>query len=192
MGPGATVIPGAVLAGGSSRRMGRTKALIDIDGVPMAGRVATALAAGGCDDVAVIGGSSAELQPLGLRIVADMHPGAGPLGGVITALRHFATAPHVLVAACDLPMLDGAAVRDLLDAARSHPGSDVVVAYTNRIEPTLAVWNRTSVDAVVTMFDEGTRAVEKALARLDTRLVHLPSTALLNVNWPADVPGSSQ
>ena len=49
-------VAGAVLVGGASRRMGRPKALIEVDGSPMVVRVAAALSAGGCAPVRLIGG----------------------------------------------------------------------------------------------------------------------------------------
>ena len=49
------MLVGVVLTGGASRRMGRTKALVEIDGVPMAARVAAALAGAGCESVVLLG-----------------------------------------------------------------------------------------------------------------------------------------
>ncbi len=100
---------GAVLTGGASRRMGRTKALIDIDGVPMAGRVAAALRGAGCISVVAYGGSPVELDTLGMPILPDRYPGTGPLGGVLGVLELFAASDFdvggVFVTACDLPAL---------------------------------------------------------------------------------------
>ena len=54
---------GAVLCGGASRRMGTDKALVEVDGVPMAERVAGALHAGGCAPVVFVGGDGARAGP---------------------------------------------------------------------------------------------------------------------------------
>ncbi|MET0580139.1 MAG: NTP transferase domain-containing protein, partial [Ilumatobacteraceae bacterium] len=77
---------GAVLTGGSSRRMGTDKAFVEVDGVPMAERVAAALSGGGCSPVSYVGGDVALLARFGRTVHADRFPGAGPLGGVLTAL----------------------------------------------------------------------------------------------------------
>ncbi|TML12241.1 MAG: hypothetical protein E6G39_12150 [Actinobacteria bacterium] len=77
---------GAVLAGGSSSRMGRDKALIEVAGEPLVQRVARALTAAGAERVVVIGGDRRRIEALGLEVVADRFPGEGPLGGVLTAM----------------------------------------------------------------------------------------------------------
>ena len=56
--PGDTGIAfaGAVLTGGRSSRMGRDKATLPVDGVPMAARVADALRRAGAEPVLAVGG----------------------------------------------------------------------------------------------------------------------------------------
>ena len=184
-------VAGAILAGGASRRMGRTKALIDVDGVPMAQCVARALAAGGCKDIALVGGSPLELAALELPVVADGVPGEGPLGGIISALGHFTEVSHVLVAACDLPLLDAGTVRNLLHAAQANPGRAATAAQPDRVEPALVVWSRACLDELVALFDGGERAVHRVLDQIDTQTVQVASRAMTNVNRPPDVPGSS-
>lgn len=66
--------------------MGCDKALIEIDGRPMAARVADALRAGGCAPVLAVGGDGHALAAVGLVPVTDRWPGEGPLGGLATAL----------------------------------------------------------------------------------------------------------
>ncbi len=170
--------------------MGSTKALVPVDGVPMAQRVATALVNGGCDGIALIGGAATEFQSMAIPFVADAHPHEGPLGGIITALVHFASASHVLVAACDLPMLDTATVQILIAAARARPDIAATVAQTDRIEPALVVWNRAAIDDLVKLFGDGERAVHRALDRLETQAVPVAAGPLANVNRPTDVPNS--
>ena len=181
------LVSGAVLTGGRSRRFGRDKALEPVDGVAMAVRVAEALLAGGVGGpVMAIGGDRARLAAAGLDVWPDDHPGEGPLGGILTALGR-ARSPVVVVAACDLPWLDGDSVAVVVAALAD--GIDVAVARTDRLEPLLGAW-RVADAAPVTAaaFAAGERAVHGALARLRVVEVAVPSASLRNVNHPGDLP----
>ena len=186
-------VVGAVLTGGASRRMGRDMAQLEVDGVAMARRVASALSAGGCDPVFAVGGDPGALGVLGLDVVADQWPGEGPLGAIVTALTRTATlAPgsSTFVAACDLPLLDGATVRALV-AAAAAPGSvsaAVVAARTRAIEPLCAIWRPAALPLLRASFDDGERSVVRALERLLVATEDVDANALRNVNVPADVP----
>jgi molybdopterin-guanine dinucleotide biosynthesis protein A len=67
--------------------MGRDKAFVVVDGEPMVVRVARALQGAGAAEVVAVGGDEAGLSAVGLAHLPDDHPGEGPLGGVLTALR---------------------------------------------------------------------------------------------------------
>ncbi|HEX4983058.1 MAG TPA: molybdenum cofactor guanylyltransferase [Ilumatobacteraceae bacterium] len=186
-------VAGAVLVGGASRRMGRPKALIGVDGSPMAVRVAGALSAAGCAPVRLIGAIPNDTGPsdmvllpddIAYPIVEDRWPGEGPLGGVITALID--VGGDVVVAACDLPDLDAATVRAIRDA-RGADRADAVVATTDRLEPALARWNHRALDPLTAIFATGERALHTALGLLDIVEVAVDPAAMRNVNTPGDL-----
>ena len=177
-------VAGAVLTGGASRRMGRNKALVEVDGQPMAVRVTRALDGAGCRPVVVIGGDLAARATLGLSGRADDYPGDGPLGAIITALEHAAPCP-VLVAACDLPWLDVATVVALIAAHRDD--IDVVAAATDRIEPLLSRWSPSALEHARAAFAAGDRAVHVVLEGLRVHTVEVAPSALRNVNRPDDL-----
>ena len=165
-------VDGALLAGGRSSRMGRDKALVEVDGVPMAARVAATLVAAGCDRIFTIGGD-ARLAQLGPPVTADSYPGEGPLGGIVTALRT-ATADVVLVVACDMPFLDPSQVRALIDALGKASGAAVAVATAGGVlQPLVAAWRRRSLEVVERLFDGGERSPRRAIAQLDHVKVEL-------------------
>ncbi|MFV0308630.1 MAG: molybdenum cofactor guanylyltransferase [Desertimonas sp.] len=181
---------GAVLCGGGSRRMGQDKALLRLDRVPMAERVALALEAGGCAEVVMIGGDEAGLRAaIGRRWAPDRWPGEGPLGGLITALEA-AEGRGAVVSACDLPDLDGPTVRALLDAADAAPSDvDAVVAATEH--PHLLAWWRPGAQARLTeLFVAGERGIRRAQRRVRVIEVAVEPHTMRNVNEPADLaPG---
>ena len=94
--------------------MGRDKALLSYRGRALGQSVARLVeqAAGAVTLV----GNSQLAEILGFPAIADLHPGEGPLGGILTALDH-TRSDWNLVAACDMPELSAAFLGRLLDAA---------------------------------------------------------------------------
>jgi molybdopterin-guanine dinucleotide biosynthesis protein A len=165
---------GAVLTGGASTRMGRDKALVEVDGVAMAERVASALRGAGARDVGRIGSD-----------VPDLYPGAGPLGGIITALR-WAGDEDVVVAPCDMPWIEAAHVAALIGAL----SDDVDVAVSQ--QHLFAAWQPSALTALEAAFAAGERAPKRALARLRVRAVELGDGAWSrDVDSPQDLPDRS-
>jgi molybdopterin-guanine dinucleotide biosynthesis protein A len=169
--------------------MGTDKAFVEVDGVAMAERVARALVSGGCAPVAFVGGDSVGLARFGRPAHADRWPGEGPLGGVLTALAA-ANGDDVVVAACDLPFLDGPTVRQLVGAIRDRGGEgvDVVVARTERLEPALACWSAGAVDDIVRRWERGVRALHEVIGSVRHVEVAVDGAVLRNVNTPSDLP----
>jgi molybdopterin-guanine dinucleotide biosynthesis protein A len=180
-------VHGVVLAGGRSSRMGRDKALIEIDGVAKAAREAAALGAGGCERVWCQGGDAAALGAAGLDVVPDGRPSGGPLAAIADALAT-AAPDAIVVAACDLVDLDPASVAALL-AVSAGGGADIVAASDHDGPHLLCVVRPSALAALNAALDGGVRSYRQALDRLGATTVELPSAALRNVNTPADLPG---
>jgi len=176
-----------VLTGGGSERMGRDKALLAIDGTPMALRVADALERAGATRVRCVGGDRTALRAVGLDVVDDDHPGAGPLGGILTALR-VSTAPVTLVSPCDLiePPPDGFAA--LMAALGTTPLALVSVPSTDGAwRPLPCALRRTALAELGAAFDVGERAVHRAFAALER--VEVESGPFPDADTPGDLPG---
>lgn len=180
-------VAGAVLVGGASRRMGRDKATLPWGSATMGGRSVDALERAGCRPVVAVGGQPDIHEALAVELVADLYPGEGPLGGIITALRRF-PGRFVAVVACDLPWLEPDVVRSLADACRRATAADVALALTDRPQPLLAVWAPTALPALIRVFEEGERAMHGALRGLTAVTVAARPEVVRNVNSPADVP----
>ncbi len=180
----------AILAGGRSSRMGRTKALIEIDGRAMADRVLDAARSVGADPVVVIGGDPTELAGLSAPVIADPSPGDGPVAGVLGALAHFdGVADRVLVLPCDLAHVDASTLLPLLDAEAGDGFSKVWVAATDRLEPMCAIWSVEAAARVQQLFDAGERALHRVIGELPHVAVTVDADGLRNINAPTDLPG---
>ena len=152
--------------------MGTDKAVL------MAHVAVAALSEAGIDEVVRIGGAAGD--------VVDDHPGEGPLGGIITALRH-ASDDVVMVLACDLPSIDGPPVAAVLGALGPH--HDVAAPPG---EPLCAAYRRACLPVLERLFDAGERSPRRALSSLRVATVEVPDPArLIDVDAPTtDVLGT--
>ena len=181
---------GAVLAGGASRRMGRDKAFIEIDGVSLLQRAVTALSDAGASSVIVVGGDAKKVERLGLVHVEDLWPHQGPLGGIITALRN-TSASRVAILSCDLTGASAMAIAAVLQVLGD---ADVAVPVVGRQGEWLhAVWQRSALPALERSFFGGERAPQRAVSELqvnqlrdgDPRWFH-------DADYPHDLPDGAQ
>jgi molybdopterin-guanine dinucleotide biosynthesis protein A len=187
---------GVVLTGGASTRMGRDKALLEVDGRPLAGTVASTLRAAGGAPVLAVGGDAERLAALGIEVLPDLHPGMGPLGGLLTALAGART-EVVVVLACDLPGVDEHSVRSVVRALVADPG--LAAAWPVEEGPAGGVvehvlhgaWRApAAVEVLRAAFDAGERSVRRAAAGLATREVRgIEPATLRNANRPEDLLG---
>ena len=168
--------------------MGATKALVPVDGVPMARRVGEVLLDAGCSSVVLVGGDAEELGVIGWPVIDDVVVGGrGPAAGVHAALTYWDGVDGVVVVACDLPALGAEQIAALLQAFQaSEP--DVAVARAGRIQPACAVWSPRMREPVETSLVSGVSALHRIIGAAEHVVeVDLPEESLHNVNTPSDL-----
>ena len=134
------MLTACIQAGGQSSRMGEDKALKRFLGRPLIQRVVERLAPV-ADELIVTTNRPEDYSFLDLRLIPDLKPGRGALGGLYTAIAS-ASNPFVAVVACDMPF----ASAKLIEAATNlmvQEGADVVIAKSEEgYEPLHAVYRR--------------------------------------------------
>ena len=149
----------AILAGGKSRRMGQDKALTPFLGRPLIFQVLDRLATL-AEEMIVVAPASGEFLSLGPRIVPDLLPARGPLGGLYTALFS-ASHPVVIVVGCDMPFVSA----DLLvyegDILSSENMDAVIPSSDKDPEPLHGIYRR----------DACLPAVQESLDRGEGRMI---------------------
>ncbi len=129
-----------IQSGGQSTRMGEDKALKNFLGKPLIQRVIDQLAPI-ADEIIVTTNRPDNYKFLNCRLVSDLKPNRGALGGLYTAIAS-ATNSFVGVVACDMPF----ASRKLFEGATKimvAENADVVIAKTNEgYEPFHALYRR--------------------------------------------------
>jgi len=181
-----------VLTGGRSSRMGVDKALVPIDGQPLALRVAVEVAKV-CSSVSLVGDPE-KYRALGLPVVADEFPGLGPLAGIEAALR-VTEADWNLLVACDMPALNPSLLGELFAACTEcnpdeagHPDGALPQYADGRVEPLCAVYHRRCHASIRAALESGVRKVADALQALEIRYVRVASDApFANLNTPEDL-----
>jgi len=158
--------------------MGEDKALVRVDGVALAKRVADVLAQAGCTPVTLVG-RQPTLAALGLPVLTESADDHHPLWGVSAALESL-SAPLALFAPCDLIQLDVRALTSLLAA-----GGPCVAQGPERIHPLLCVLPR-ELSASARLIAEQGGSAHSLVAELPR--VPIAAEALWDANRPVDLP----
>lgn len=182
------VVNGVVLVGESSRRMGRPKQLLVHNGMTFSERAVAAMK-NHVDQVVLSGSGQLPEAIEDLLRLADPPGVAGPLAGVLAAMR-WAPGAAWVVAACDMPRISEAAVRWLLDQRRPGTWSILPRSREGRVETLLAVYEP-QVRSLLEAQAAGGRWGLKHLAEDDRVVCPTPPVELadcwINVNTPEDV-----
>jgi molybdopterin-guanine dinucleotide biosynthesis protein A len=187
----AVPIASFILAGGVSSRMKRDKALLEIGGVPLLLRTARLLES--LAGAPTVVGDPAAYESFAMPVIADDWPGAGPLGGIATALRA-SSKPWNLVVACDLPYLTGEWLRFLVARAVLSAADAVVPLSAKGAEPLCAMYHKRGEPAIRAALESGIRKVTDGLLKIRVETIALAewkafdSEGLLfkNMNLPRD------
>lgn len=177
--------------------MGADKAFVEVGGAPMVVRAVEALRAAGPATVLVVGGDAVRLEALGLDAVGDLHPGEGPLGGVIAALgaldSHGDALDAVVTLPCDVISPDAAAARRVVEALAAVPAADLAVPLGGDVPQWAhAAWRHRCLRPLSEAFEEGARALRVAALRLRTVTVDVPGDGWFrDADRPEDLPGQA-
>ena len=189
-------VPGIVLAGGASRRLGQDKALVRLGGRRLVDRVAARLA----PQVSALAisrhdGLLDEPRP-GATLLADAPgPRDGPLAGLLAGLdwaaAHHRAATHAVTVAVDSPFLPVDLV-ERLAAARVAAGTEACVAESGgRRHPVACLWPVAARHALREELErDGSRRVGLFLDRFRPAVVRWPAEPVdpfLNVNTAEDL-----
>ncbi len=166
-----TGVAGAVLAGGESRRMGRDKAELVVDGTTLLFRQIDLLRASGAAPLVVSCGKTARQVPSGVACVPDRYPNAGPLAGIHAALEAL-HAPHLAVLAVDMPRIDASWFGWLHGFCKPGMGA-IAVHPDGHYEPLAAIYPREALPEMEARLRRGEFILQSlATALINAGLLH--------------------
>lgn len=172
------MVVGALLAGGESRRMGRDKAGVLLDGKTLAEHALAALRA--VSDRQVVLGHGRGC-PDDVPRLPDAEPGQGPSAGLRALLASGLGDLYVLLPV-DMPGVRAEHLAKLL-AARGEARA-VCFARAGRLEPLPCA---IATDAVLPAGERSLHALLSANALVTVELSETDAAALRNINSPADL-----
>jgi molybdopterin-guanine dinucleotide biosynthesis protein A len=182
---------GIILAGGTSSRLGRDKASIQVAGLSLIERVIQRLRTV-VTDIVLVANEPDRFSHLGLPVAEDVYHGVGTLGGLHAGLNA-TRAAYGLVVGCDMPFLNPALLRYMIS---QRAGYDVVIPRIGKYyEPLHAIYARRCLPAIERTILSGRRRVLDAFTEARVQIIDQDRVALydprglsfFNVNTPGDL-----
>jgi len=189
-----------VLAGGKGLRLGRDKVQETVGNSNLLQRALSQLTPFNCDIIIVTAGAKSLPQVngyKGFRIVTDIYPGKGALGGIYTGLAE-SNSPYNLVVACDMPFLNQALLRYMMELSA---GFDLVVPRLGElVEPLHAVYARNCLAPIERLLGRDNLEVRALFDLVKVRYVEASEIdrfdpqhlSFFNVNTEADLEKACQ
>ncbi len=177
----------AVLVGGASKRFGRNKLLEPVgDGVMLVDRPIAALREIFGVRVTLIGQCDPALAARADLHIPDVWPGAGPAGGIASALEHFGCSIFVL--AGDMPSITAEAVRNVLACAEQFPDAVAALGHTGQYEPCVGVYRKAALDPLRRSLEEGhSGSVVSRLSGFHIAATAVDAREVANANTAAEL-----
>ena len=184
-----TAYTAIILAGGKSRRFGRDKALLEVNGSGVM-EIIIEKCRPLFSEILLAGGQRNDLNFPGVRLVEDIHPGIGPLGGLHAGLRE-CTSEVCFATACDMPNFHLPLVTKLLEACE---GYDAAVLKTGeRTHPLFAAYKKSVLPTVERLLSQNVYSVLRLLDELRVGYIQLPGgeanpigRPTFNINYKED------
>jgi molybdenum cofactor guanylyltransferase len=177
---------GVILAGGLGRRIGGSKAVVELCGRPLICYPLDAMR-GAVREVRIVAKADTELPSLpGMTVWIEPEHPRHPLIGIVQALG-LAEERSVLVCPVDLPFITSELLREL---ARAEPGDApaVIVAHAGTLQPLLGCYQPRAGALLAGVARQGKLPAREAVAAIGPRLMELEDAkALFNVNAPDDL-----
>jgi molybdenum cofactor guanylyltransferase len=186
-------VTGVLLAGGKSRRMGEDKRYLVVGEQTLLERSLGVLRSMFHEVLVVIAQDSVPLD-IDARVVRDLVPDCGSLGGVYTGLTQ-ATTPYIFAVACDMPFLNQAVITQFTN--RRDTADIVMARLATRLHPMHALYGKGCLPAMEQMIVARQLKIQELVSHASLRVQYVTEADLLsidpswrsfhNVNTPEDL-----
>jgi molybdenum cofactor guanylyltransferase len=185
-------VTAVLLAGGKSRRMGEDKRYLVVGEQTLLERGLSVLRSMFHEVLVVIAQDSAPLD-IDARVVRDLVPDCGSLGGIYTGLTQ-ATSPYIFAVACDMPFLNQAVITQFTN--RRDTADIVMARLATRLHPMHALYGKGCLPTMEQMIVARQLKIQELVSHALLRVQYVTEADLLsidpswrsfhNVNTPED------
>ena len=179
-----------ILAGGMSRRMGRDKLVLEVDG-RMLLESAVCRFSGEFDNVYLSVADVGKYPDVEADRIVDILPGAGPMSGVHAALTNLPGDGAFFVAA-DLPYACPRAARRISELCADHDAS-IIRLSDGKLEPLFGYYRKAMLPRCTDMIKSGDYRMTELVLRMNTLFLAPADLGalwndklILNINTPCD------
>lgn len=173
-----------VLVGGKSRRFGRDKLVEPWNGKLLVQYPIDALRGVFGARVKVVGECDPRVPTLADGMISDLHPGVGPIGGILSAFDLWNGPLFVL--AGDMPSVASADIRLLVAAAQQNDPAAAVLALTDRVHPCFGFYRSTARPALLSCLNRRELRLAGAIPEPLVATIAVSRDSAANVNCQAD------
>jgi molybdenum cofactor guanylyltransferase len=171
-------VTGVLLAGGKSRRMGEDKRYLAVGEQTLLERGLEVLQSIFCEVLVVIAQDSPPLS-IDTRVVRDLVPECGSLGGLYTGLTQ-ATTPYIFVVACDMPFLNQTVIAQFTNRRTTD---DIVIAkLDDRLHPMHALYSKRCLPALEQMIRARQLKIQEIVSQSSLRVRYVTEVDLLTID----------
>jgi molybdenum cofactor guanylyltransferase len=181
-------ITGIIMAGGQSTRMGKDKALLQIDGITLLER-ATEICKPVSSEI-LISSNNSEYEKFGFQIIPDEIKNCGPLGGIYSCLKKSDTDWNFILSV-DAVFVETEFVRFLISNTWEYDA--VVPVHENSKEPLIALYHKRCIPIIETSINSGDFKMLHLLEKINVKEINSKEwlqkypRLFLNLNRPEDL-----
>lgn len=161
-----------ILAGGKSSRMGRNKALIEINNVRIIDSLIGEFSS--FAEVIVSAGEKGIYEDTGATVVYDENKDMGPMEGIRRVLAS-SKSEYVFICAADMPFMK----KEIVQYIAGYISSDhdcYVIRSADRIEPLCAIYKRSLIPVIEELMAKGRLRLREILDSVNTKYIMLDNT----------------
>ncbi len=192
-----------VLCGGMSRRMGRDKGSMSLNGKPLIIHVIETIA--DADEIVLVLRDENQVETYkkflndlklpedkNLKICTDILKDQGPLAGILTGFQHI-TSDRALVIPCDSPFISEVFVNRMFELSEDSNFDAYVPKWTDgKLEPLHSIYKKDVQFIIKKLLEDDVRSVKMLISQLNVKFIDVETLdisgrSFFNINQMNDL-----